>query len=112
MKVYINGNIIIYLKRSRENRSCNLYSRYFRVIIKIDLEIGLMSKELINLVSGDKNDFIIKENEILYQITSFNNQKNNDYENNSTILFEDFGDILKRIYNINNKYKIKGIKKP
>ena len=70
-----------------------------------------MNQEIINLVDGDKNDFIIKENDILYQIKLSNNQKNNDYKNNSTILFGDCGDILKRIYNINNKNKNKGIKK-
>ena len=53
-----------------------------------------------NYYLGDINDFIIKDNDILYQITSSYNQKHNEYNNISTILFEDCENILKRIYNI------------
>ena len=87
------------------NNKCSLRDNNNKDIIikqiRSDIESGLMSQELINLVDGDKNDFIIKENDILYQITSSNNQKNNDYKDISTILFGDCEDILKRIYNIN-----------
>ena len=40
---------------------------------------------LLNIIENEKNDIIINEDNIIIQITSSNNQKNNEYNNISTI---------------------------
>ena len=55
---------------------------------------------LTNLVEGDKKDFILKETDIIYQITSTENQKENEYKDISTIHLGQCETILKEIYKI------------
>ena len=70
------------------------------------IESGLMNSLLLKNANGDINDCIIRENDILYQITSSENQKNIEYNNISSILFEDCEDILKDKYNINKNQSL------
>ena len=67
------------------------------------IEDGLMNKLIINDVNGKKEDLIITEKDILYQITTSYNQNNRNYQNISSIELGDFEDIIKKEYNIQNK---------
>ena len=53
-----------------------------------------------NVTNGE--DLIIKDRNITYQITSTNNQLNNDYRNITSINVGECENILKNVYNINN----------
>ena len=52
-----------------------------------------------NIIIEENQDLLIKEHNILYQITSSDNQNNNEYNNISTIECEN---KLRAHYNINN----------
>ena len=56
--------------------------------------------DLSNVLNGNKTDLLIKNNDTYYQITSSDNQKNNKYNNISTILLGECEKILKNIYHI------------
>ena len=58
---------------------------------------------LTNLIEGDKKDLIKKETDTIYQITSTENQKENEYKDISTIQLGQCEAILKGIYGINPK---------
>ena len=53
-----------------------------------------------SLAKGDKNDLIQKSHDTIYQITSTNNQNNNDYDDISTIQLGECETILRQIYHI------------
>ena len=53
-----------------------------------------------SLAKGDKNDLTLKSNDTIYQITSTNNQNNNDYDDISTIQLGECETILRQIYHI------------
>ena len=55
-----------------------------------------------SLAKGDKNDLILKSNDTIYQITSTNNQNNNDYDDISTIQLGECETILRQIYHIDD----------
>ena len=66
--------------------------------IKDDIENGNLN--LTSLISGDKKDFILKENSTLYQITITGNQNNTEYDDISSIQLGECEQILKRVYKI------------
>ena len=55
---------------------------------------------LSGVTKGEKEDILIKDENILYQITTTDNQNSNLYNNISTIKLGDCEDILKQKYNI------------
>ena len=55
---------------------------------------------LSNLIYEEKKDIIIEENNTIFEITTSDNQKNNKYDNISTIDLGECEDILRGIYNI------------
>ena len=55
---------------------------------------------LLNVSEGAQNDLLIKEEKILYQITTSDNQKNGTYNNISTINLGECEDILKDKYGL------------
>ena len=57
-------------------------------------------ENLLSDVIEKKEDLYIKNEDVLYQITTTNNQNNNIYNNISSIKLGECEDILKRIYNI------------
>ena len=61
---------------------------------------GNLDTLLSDIVSGDKNDFYIKEDDIIFQITTTENQNNNEYNNVSTINLGECENTLKGIYGI------------
>ena len=68
--------------------------------IKRDIINGSLDTLLGNLTNGKKEDLIASNNEIIYQITTTDNQKNNIYSNLSTINLGDCEDKLKDTYEI------------
>ena len=70
-----------------------------KLIEKIEDDIKEGNINLTNLILGD-NDLIFKENDTIYQITSSDNQNNNEYEDISTIQLGECEKILKNKYNI------------
>ena len=72
-----------------------------KLIYEIKKKInGSIDDLLSNILEGDKNDFIIENDNILYQITSTENQYNNINKNISTINMGECEKYLKDIYNI------------
>ena len=61
---------------------------------------GKLNSLLNEIVSGEKEDFYIKEDDIIFQITTTDNQNNNEYNNVSTINLGECEDTLKGIYGI------------
>ena len=61
---------------------------------------GNLNSLLTDIISGEKNDFYIKEDDIIFQITTTDNQNNNEYSNVSTISLGECEDKLKEIYKI------------
>ena len=61
---------------------------------------GNLDNLLEDIVIGDKNDFYIKEDDIIFQITTTENQNNNEYKNVSTISLGKCEEKLKEIYKI------------
>ena len=61
---------------------------------------GNLNSLLSDIMSGEKNDFYIKEDDIIFQITTTDNQNNNEYNNVSTISLGECEDKLKEIYKI------------
>jgi hypothetical protein len=81
-----------------------------QVIKKLEnyIEKGLMNSLLSNVIDGEKKDIIIQNEDILYQITSTENQKNQKNKNNnaSTIDLGECEKTLKEIYGINDSYPL------
>ena len=55
---------------------------------------------LLNVTEGSQNDLLIKEEKIIYQITTSDNQNNGTYNNISTIKLGECEDILKDKYGL------------
>ena len=69
--------------------------------IKTDLSSGNLMSILSNVINGSKEDFILDDKDAIYQITSSDNQNNNEHENISSILLGDCETKLKQENNIN-----------
>ena len=65
-----------------------------------------MDKLLLNVTQGNKEDISIKEDNVLYQITTTENQNNNTYNNISTIKLGKCEDILRLKYNISSNLSL------
>ena len=86
--------------------------------IKEDIINGNLNSSLTDLITGRKEDLLIELEDISYQITTTKNQRNNTYNNISTINLGDCENILRRIYGIKDnlsliilkiEYKMEGI---
>ena len=62
---------------------------------------GNLNILLSKIISGESNDYILKEDDVIFQITTTDNQNNIEYENVSTINLGQCEDILKKKYGIN-----------
>jgi len=69
--------------------------------IRNDITSGKLSSLLSNVTSGDKIDITIVGDDIIYQITSSDNQNNKNYNNTSILKLKDCEDILKSNNGIN-----------
>ena len=88
---FFNGDIEINTKNS---------SIKDKIISSISSDIIKGKINLTNLVKGDKKDLLVKKNDTIFQITSTENQNNNDYEDISSIQLGECEKILKQKYNI------------
>ena len=88
------------------------------VNIKEDIINGNLSTLLTDLIKGTKEDLLIELEDITYQITTTENQKNNTYNNISTINLGDCEKILRDKYGIKDdlsliilkiEYKMEGL---
>ena len=68
--------------------------------IKEDLTKGNLDGILENLLDGDKEDLIIKDSDITYQITTTDNQNLKDYEDISVIYIGECEERLRKANNI------------
>jgi len=68
--------------------------------IKKDISDHTLDPLLSNFKDGDKNDFIIEDIDVVYQITSSENQNNYEYNNISIILLKNCEEKLKNHYEI------------
>ena len=85
------------------NNECSpIKTKYDSMIsmIKSDIKEGVINALLEDLLERNKNDIYKEDDNIKYQITTSFNQKNNKYENISTINLELSEDKLKYEYNI------------
>ena len=74
--------------------------------IKKELMSGNLDTLLINVTSGEKQDLIATDKNTIYQITTSENQKNNEYTNISTINLGKCEDRLKYIYGIDKNLSL------
>jgi hypothetical protein len=74
--------------------------------IKKEIQEGLIDLLFSNVIDKEKKDIIINENGIIYQITSTENQKNNENNNISTIKLGACENTLRQIYGIEGNQSI------
>jgi len=74
--------------------------------IKEDLIKGNLKSLIANLTSGDKTDLTSINKDIIYQITTTENQKNKTYSNISTINLGECEDKLKSVYKIDKNLSL------
>ena len=84
------------------NNNCKVNNSQENVVknIKKELKNGTLDSLISNLIDGDKKDLIITENNMVYQITTTDNQNNKEYYNISTIRLGDCENILKIMHGI------------
>ena len=68
--------------------------------------INILDSVVSNTINGTKEDIIGEYNDITYQITTTENQKNNNYTNISTIHLGECEDKLKKIYGIDDNMSL------
>ena len=61
---------------------------------------------LLDNITKSKQDLLVKEDDTIYQITTSDNQKNNEYKNISSLNLGDCENRLKQIYNIDPKLSL------
>ena len=85
----------------------------YSVISNIDKIKAYIKKEIINgsfdilllkIIEKNMKDFIIKKGNVIFQFTSFYNQKYNIYNNISYIDFRECENVLRNYYNSNNSF--------
>ena len=79
---------------------------YLIKMIEKSIESGKLNSLIFKVINGSSKDLLIKESKISYQITTSKNQKNNKYENISTISLGECEDILRKIYNIDKSLSL------
>ena len=86
-------------KLSTENKD-NLINNIISNIINGNLS------SLLTEITEEGKDFFIQEDDIIFQITTTDNQKNNEYNNISSINIGECEGILKQKYNINQNLSL------
>ena len=70
--------------------------------IKEELFRGRLNQLINNTIIDRKEDLLVEQNDIIYQITSTGNQKNNEYLNISIINLKECENKLKSHYHIDS----------
>ena len=80
----------------------------FQIIENVKKELVNKSLDFLitKYIEDGKKDLIYFKNDIIYQITSVNNQNNNNYNNISRIIFGECEKKLKKHYNISDNIEI------
>ena len=60
----------------------------------------------LNSIIEENNNLLLKDNDIIYQLTTIDKLKNNEYNNMSTINLEKCENILKTVYDIDKNYSL------
>ena len=104
---YIKGcfdeNILNDLNSNCDINIIDNYNKdHFIEIIQNEITNHSFDSLISNIIEGKKNDLIINDNynNILYQITSSDNQNNNKYDNISNIILGKCEELLKKKYDI------------
>ena len=104
---YIKGcfdeNILNDLNSNCDINIIDNYNKdHFIEIIQNEITNHSFDSLISNIIEGKKNDLIINDNynNILYQITSSDNQNNNKYDNISNIILGKSEELLKKKYDI------------
>ena len=74
--------------------------------IRKEFFIGNLDILLLNILEKENKDIIFVDKDIIYQFTSSNNQRNNNYTNLSSINFEECETRLRIYYNISNNISL------
>ena len=88
------------------NNICKIKSNNIQIInillkdIENQITNGSIDDILLSVIGNEKKDIIIKDENILLEITSSYNQNNKQYSNISTIELGECENILKNVYNI------------
>ena len=75
-------------------------------IIETDIESGLMKSLIGNLSNGKEAEFLIKEKEISYKLTSLKDIKNNKNLNTSSLSLGDCEETLRKVYEIDKNQSL------
>ena len=87
-------------KKCKLNNKGNIEAKDNMIkIIQEEIKKGNLN-ELISDIKEEKKDYIVDDSETTYQLTSSENQNNNEYNNISTILLGDCEEKLKKHYGI------------
>ena len=78
----------------------------FLDLIRDDIHEGLLDEIIFQKLNKEKEDMVIKETDIIYQISSPENQENNKYNDSSNILFGDCVEKLKKENNIPKNFSL------
>ena len=110
----------LYKKCTFNNDNLTLIQNFI-LNISNNLKDNSLYEMLNNITNKNKEDIILYENNIIYEITSSYNQNNKEYENISTIDLGECENILKKQYNIDENetllifkidYFLEGLKTP
>ena len=104
-EVYQNFSSIDFFKNNKKINDENLSNDKIIELIKKDLLNGSLDSLLVNVTEFNQ-DLIVEDNDIIFQITTTKNQKNNNYSNISNINLGECEDRLKTIYGIDNNLSL------
>ena len=96
-----NNNLHNNINKTEENNEDEMIN----IILK-EIKNGGMDELISQVVQNEKNDLMIKDDNLIYQITSSENQNKNKYKNVSSIIFGECEDILMKAYNISENYSL------
>ena len=85
----------------KKNKNSNNYNNII-MNIQNELNNNILYKCIENIIIKENKDLLIKDNNIIYQLTSVYNQNHNIYNNLSSINFDECENKLRTYYNIGN----------
>ena len=98
--IWYNDKFEIFLVREKINLDLKIYQDSIKNIIH-KINNGEFNSLILNIINRTKDDFIVQDNNITFQITSLYNQNNNNYNNLSSIYIDkECENLLKSKFNI------------
>ena len=71
-----------------------------------DIQSGNLDPILDNILNGNEDDYVIKEDDVMFQLKTTENQNLNDYTNISPIKLGNCEEILRNYYKINSSLSL------